>query len=174
MMNSTIIKTVLLAWVVVTMTTACGFHLKGQRALPKEMQNVFLDYRRGLDVIQPVIIEEIQRSLRNRGGVVGRSPYTDATRLQVSHPRYQQRTQSVDLDGDTNEIEIVTTVTFGLYSGDGTMLINDTLVARRDYSFDPADALAQEEEARRLRESMGKELAELLLLRVEAQLSNPR
>ena len=54
-----------------------------------------------------------------------------------------------------------------MYMGDTVYIPLDQIEVRRDYSFNPGQLLAKEQEAQRLRDYLENQMAELLLLRIE-------
>jgi LPS-assembly lipoprotein len=83
------------------------------------------------------------------------------------------RVLSVGPTGKAIEYEIETTVEFD-YSVDGQLRVaRETLTVLRDYSFDETRVLAKEAERKQLQREMQEELAGLMLLRIDAQLSMP-
>lgn len=150
---------------------ACGWHLKGSGGLPAELQQVHLDYRQGLTVLNPVVVDEIEARLIRRGAKVTRYPREGASHLVIQRPRNERQTQSVGSDGDEIEFEAITTVTFSLKVDGEDRIPEQTVVARRDYSFDTGQALSKQLEDRRIQEDMEKELADRVMLQLESRLA---
>lgn len=153
------------------MLNACGFQLKGSRALPPELAQVHLDYRKGLQVIDARVVEEVEAQLIRRGARVSRVPFEGASRLTIQHPDSESRTQSVGADGDEVEFEVITSVRFSLEVAGKERIPEQAVVTRRDYSFNSGQALSKQIEDDRLREDMETELAGLVLLQIESRLA---
>lgn len=152
----------------------CGFYLKGDRPLPPELSEVYLDYRASsYEAIQSRLEESLRTNLQRRGARVV-SNATAPGRLTVYMLEEKTRVLSVGSDGNAIEYEIEATVEFD-YSVDGRLRVpRDTLTVLREYSYDDTRVLAKEAERRQLQKEMQEELAGLILLRVDAQLANPQ
>ncbi|MGH8458277.1 MAG: LPS assembly lipoprotein LptE [Nevskiales bacterium] len=158
-------------FVLLLLLTGCGFSLKGDKPLPPELSDVYLQVASG-GVIQSRLEESLRTLLKRRGARV----VYDATapgRLAVARLEEKTRVLSVDPTGKGIEYEIETTVEFD-YSLNGRLRVpRETLTALRDYSFDDTRVLAKEAERKQLRREMQEELANLILLRIDAVLRNP-
>jgi LPS-assembly lipoprotein len=163
-----------LAGLLAVTLTGCGFYLKGDRPLPAEMSEVYLDYRAAsYEAIQPRLEESLRTNLQRRGARVVSSA-TAPGRLTVYRLEEKTRVLSVGSDGNAIEYEIEATVEFD-YSVDGRLRVpRETLTVLREYSYDETRVLAKEAERRQLQKEMQEELADLVLLRVDAQLANPQ
>lgn len=149
----------------------CGFHWKGGRPLAPELADVYLQVTSG-DVIQSRLEESLRTQLKRRGS---RVVYDSQARGRLAVMRLEEETRvlSVGPTGKGIEYEIETTVDFD-YSVDGRLRVpRQTLTVLRDYSFDDSQVLASEAERRQLRREMHEELADLILLRIDAALSHP-
>jgi LPS-assembly lipoprotein len=157
--------------VLLLLLTGCGFYLKGDKPLPAELSEVYLQVASD-DVIQSRLEESLRTLLRRRGARVVYNASAPG-RLAVTRLEEKTRVLSVGPDGKGIEYEIETTVDFD-YSLDGKLRVpRETLMVQRDYSFDETRVLAKEAERKHLRREMHEELANLILLRVDAVLKNP-
>lgn len=154
-----------------TAQAGCGFYWKGQRPLPPEMSEVYLDYRASnYEAIQSRLQESLRTNLERRGAHVVASN-TAPGRLTVYKLEEETRVLSVGPAGKAIEYEIETTVEFD-YSVDGVLRVpRASLSVLRDYSFDETRVLAKEAERKELQRAMQEELAHLMLLRIDAGLS---
>ncbi len=150
--------------------TGCGFYLKGNKPLPPELTEVYLQIP-GTDVIQSRLEESLRTMLKRRGARVVYDTNAPG-RLTVARLEEKTRVLSIGPDGKGIEYEIETTVEFD-YSVDGKLRVpRDTMVVLRDYSFDETRVLAKEDERKQLQREMQEELADLILLRIDAVLRN--
>lgn len=158
--------------ILAVLLSGCGFYLKGDKPLPVEMSEVYLDYRASsYEAIQPRLEEALRTNLKRRGAQVVSSA-TAAGRLTVYMLDEETRVLSVGSDGNAIEYEIEATVEFD-YSVNGSLRVpREKLTVLRDYSFDETRVLAKEAERRQLQKDMHEELAGLILLRIDAQLAN--
>lgn len=147
----------------------CGFYLKGDKPLPPELSEVYLQVP-GHTVIQSRLEETLRTLLTRRGARVVNN---NSARGRLSVARIEEKTRvlSVGPTGKGIEYEIETTVEFD-YTFNGKLRVpRDTLSVLREYSFNSARALAKEAEREQLQKEMQEELAGLILLRIDAQLS---
>jgi LPS-assembly lipoprotein len=153
--------------------SACGFRLAGLRPLPAQLRSVYIDTVTPYRVTEPPVETALRAILRRRGGEVTGKLNEAATVLRLSELRESRDVLSVGLDSKAIEYQLVTSVRYELIGGGKALVPSDTLTASRDYSFQPQQVLAKEAEEARLRENIQSELAELIMLRLEAQLTRP-
>ncbi len=160
-------------WVVLgaaLLLTACGFHLAGKRPLPPSLASVYIDSVRPYQVSEPPVEAALRAGLRRRGAEVTSEQEKAATIIRLSEFKDRREVLSVGGDGKAIEYLLVSSVRYEVISNGRALLPPDTLMASRDYSFQPQQVLAKEAEEQRLREYIQSELAELLMLRLEARL----
>lgn len=163
----------MLAGLVALTAAGCGFHLQGQRELPAALQSVFLDTVMPYRVSDPPVEAALRTRLRRRGAVIAGSVSAAETTLQLTHLNERRRVLSIGPDGKAIEFELITEIQYALRRGEAYLVPPDIVQVRRDLSFNTEQILAKEAEERRLQEFMQDELAELILLRVEAALTRP-
>lgn len=149
----------------------CGFHLQGQRELPAALRSVFLDTVMPYRVSDPPVEAALRTRLRRRGAVVAGSVAAADTVLQLTDLNERRRVLSIGPDGKAIEFELVTEIKYALRRDGAYLVAPDIAQVRRDLSFNTEQILAKEAEERRLQEFMQDELAELILLRLEAALT---
>jgi LPS-assembly lipoprotein len=146
---------------------ACGFHLAGTRPLPEPLLHVYIDVIAPYRVVQPPLETALRAILQRRGAEVRGETAAGTTVIRLSELEEAREVLSVGIDGKALEFRLVTSV-----NRDGALLAGpDALRLTRDYSFQPEQVLAKEAEEARLREFIQTEIAELMLLRLEAQLA---
>jgi LPS-assembly lipoprotein len=153
--------------------SACGFYLKGQRPLPLELSQVYIDYQPKYEVVQTPLESEIREQLTRRGAKVIDDPATATSKLSITKLNETRRVQSVGQTGKAIEYLLVTTVDFEFRVGKTLRVPSQSLTVQRDYSFDETQILAKEAERERRQQEMQEELASLILLRVDSALSHP-
>lgn len=158
---------------VVALVTACGFQLRGGRALPDALRSVFIEVEQEYRTLEPPIVAALRGALRARGAEVQRKARDAQARLVITRLDEQRQVISVGPDGKAIEYELTTTIAYTVRSGGEVILPQQSLSLSRDYSFNADAVLAKEAEERQLREAMQTELAELMLLRLEASLMGP-
>ena len=149
----------------------CGFHLAGKRPLPPALASVYIDSVMPYQVSEPPLETALRAGLRRRGADVAGEMDKAKTIVRLSEMKDRREVLSVGPDGKASEYLLVSSVRYEVISGGRALLPPDTLSASRDYSFQPAQVLAKEAEEQRLREFIQGELAELIMLRLEAKLA---
>lgn len=152
--------------------SACGFHLAGNRPLPEALRSVYIETVVPYRVSEPPVATALTSRLTRRGGVVTTRPEDAQSTLRLKQLDERREVLSVGPDGKALEFLLTTTVQFELVSRDKVLIPADTLSVSRDYSFNAQQVLPKEAEEARLREYIQDELAELILLRVDARLSS--
>jgi LPS-assembly lipoprotein len=159
-----------LAGVLAMLLAGCGFQLQGQRELPQELRSVFLDTVVPYRVADSAVEVALRSRLRRRGAIVAGSEAAADSILQLTNLNERRNVLSIGPDGKAIEFELVTEVTYSLRRAGIFIVPPGVVQVRRDLSFNSEQILAKEAEERRLQEFMQDELAELILLRLEASL----
>ena len=150
----------------------CGFHLAGERPLPPSLSSLYIDLVQPYRVGTPPLEAALQARITSRGGVV-KSHIGDAKAvLRLTNLNETRETLSVGADGLANEYRLVTQVTFELHSGEKELIAPQAQGISRTYSFSVDEVLGKEAEEALLRSYMQDELAELVLLRIDAALAS--
>ena len=163
-------RTLLLA-VTATLLAACGFHLAGKRPLSDDLQRVYVDTITPYKVSEPPIEAQLREILQRRGATIANDPSDSVTTIRLSKLNESREVLSIGPDGKAIEFRLVTRVHYEVFRGKTTLVTPGDLVATRDYSFEPEQVLAKEVEEQRLREFIQSQLAELLMLRIDAALT---
>lgn len=151
--------------------SGCGFHLVGSRALPERLGTVHIDLVSPYTVSEPTLETELRALLQSRGSTVIERPNANATLVQLRDLRASQTVLTVGPDGKALEYELTLRVNFSARTADNLWLPPSTMEVRRDYSFNAQEVLPKEQEAARLREYLEAQMAELILLRLDAAAS---
>lgn len=147
---------------------ACGFHPAGTRPLPDPLKRVRIDMVQPYRVSEPPVETSLRDRLARRGAKVETKDDDDVTLIRLSDLRESREVLSVGPDGKALEYELILRVHYEVRTGQHVWIPRTMMEARRDYSFNAQQVLPKEQEAERLREYLENELAELLLLRIEA------
>ncbi|HEY7985812.1 MAG TPA: LPS assembly lipoprotein LptE [Methylophilaceae bacterium] len=152
----------LLVAMLLLVTTACGFHLRGAENLP--FQNLYLQ-----DSGAPSISRDLKRSLKNSGVKLTATPAEAQASLELMSEQYDKRILSLSGTGRVKEYLLVYDVTFRLRSS-GTELWGpaQTTEMRRDFTYDDSQALAKTVEEARLAADMRTEAIREVLRRVSS------
>lgn len=153
------------------LVAGCGFRLAGSRPLPEPLRSVTIDVVAPYRVSEPPVESALRAILQRRGAQVSGTQEPGVTLIRLSELEEKREVLSIGIDGKALEYRLVTRVRYELQRDGQALAAPGTLIATRDYSFQPEQVLAKEAEEARLREFIQGELAELLMLRLEAQLS---
>jgi LPS-assembly lipoprotein len=151
----------------------CGFHFAGSRPLPPALTSVYIDVVTPYSVSKPPIEAALRSRLLRRGARVAGSLGAARTILRITELKESREVLSVDPFGKAVEFKLTTRVHYEVAETGRDPLPPDVLQVSRDYSFNAQQVLAKEAEEQRLQQFMQDELAELLLLRLEALLVAP-
>ena len=157
----------------VALISACGFQLRGGRPLPDVLRSVFIEVNQEYRTLEPPIVGSLRAALRARGAEVERKERDARAKLVIEELIEQRQVISVGPDGKAIEYELTTTIQYTVKADGETVLPHQTLSLSRDYSFNADAVLAKEAEELKLREAIQAELAELMMLRLEASLMMP-
>ena len=149
----------------------CGFHWAGSRPLPPALTSVYIDVVTPHRVSRPPLEGALSSRLLRRGARLAGSLGGARTILRVTELTESREVLSVDPFGKAVEFKLTTRVRYELIEAANVVLPSDTIQVSRDYSFNAQQVLAKEAEELRLQSFMQDELAELLLLRIEALLA---
>lgn len=161
------------ALVAALLAGGCGFHWAGSRVLPAQLSWVYIDVVTPYKVEKPPLEAALRTRILRRGGVVSGSVGEARTVLRITELSESREVLSVDPFGKAVEYKLTTRLRYELFEDGQPLVPPDVLRVSRDYSFNAQQVLAKEAEEARLQAFMQDELAELLLLRLEAQVLNP-
>jgi LPS-assembly lipoprotein len=150
----------------------CGFHWAGSRPLPAELSWLYIDVVTPYQVEKPPLEAALRSRVLRRGGVVSGSAGAARTVLRISDLTETQEVLSVDPFGKAVEYKLTTRLKYELLEDNRPIVPGDVMRVSRDYSFNAQQVLAKEAEEARLRSFIQDELAELLLLRLEALINS--
>lgn len=151
----------------------CGFHVAGSRALPPELLSVYIDVVTPYTVSKPPVEGALRARLLRRGALIAGSADAARTTLRITDLSEVREVLSVDPFGKAVEYKLTSKLRYALVANGRAVLPPDVMQVSRDYSFNAQQVLAKEAEEQRLQAFMQDELAELLLLRLDAMLTRP-
>ncbi len=154
-----------------TLLAGCGFHFAGSRPLPPALSSVYIDVVTPYSVAKPPIEQALRSRLLRRGARLTSSLGQARTVLRISELTESREVLSVDPFGKAVEFKLTARLRYEVVETGRQPLPPDTMQVSRDYLFNAQQVLAKEAEEQRLQVFMQDELAELLLLRLEALLA---
>lgn len=140
----------LLALACVLLLSGCGFHLRGALPLPEVMERTYVAGGDGSELYY-----EMENALLNAGAEVVASTEEASAVLTLHSQRLARRVLSVDTEGRAAEYELALLVLFSLREQTGRVLADRQRISVvRDFSFDPDNVLAKDDEEAVLRREM--------------------
>lgn len=156
------------SWCLVAILVAgmagCGFHLRNNSDLPPVMRETYLVIPSG----NAELVRELRRSLSTGTATVTEDPTRATATLTVLSAQRLRRVLSVNNLGRPVEQEVAYQVQFSLASPNGMLIKPQTLTLKRNYAYDEANALGDAEQADALYASLQRDMAQLILFRIEA------
>ena len=143
----------------------CGFHLRGQVALPPELSRTYVT-----GVAEYTDFgAELRQQLRAHGiDVVDDAKASTAT-LRITQNTNGKRVLAVDERGKVREFELFAQVAFEVKGQDKKVLLkNQTITVTRDFIFDENDVLGKSVEEQIILQDMHEDLVRLMLFRLRA------
>ncbi|MGQ0698544.1 MAG: LPS-assembly lipoprotein LptE [Panacagrimonas sp.] len=150
------------------MLSACRFHVAGNRPLPEPLKLVRIDMVAPYKVSEPPVEASLRNRLLRRGAEVVEKSRDDVTVIRLTDLKGSREVLSVGPDGKALEYELILRVNYDVRTGTQVWVPPEQIEVRRDFSFNAEQVLPKEQEAERLREFLEDEMAEVLLLRIEA------
>lgn len=153
------------------LVAGCGFRLAGTRPLPEALRSVHVDLVAPYRVSEPPIETALRSLLERRGAEVQSQPGRARVLIRLSDLKETREVLSIGADGKALEFQLITQVNYQVSENGRALLPPSTLSVSRDFSFNAQQVLAKEAEEARLRAFIQGELAELLMLRLEAAIA---
>tara|TARA_B110000444_G_scaffold26917_1_gene22230 strand:- start:765 stop:1268 length:504 start_codon:yes stop_codon:yes gene_type:complete len=151
---------------VITLISACGFHLRGDIELSEDWQT--------LQLITANPNGDLGRELATTLRVMG-IELTDNAHISIKlgSEQFERRSVSVGAGARANRYEIELAVEVSVYNDRGVELIKSTkLSVFKLMNHDPNNVVGEEEEIRMLRSEMRIELVQRILRNFRSQLTN--
>ncbi len=141
----------------------CGFRMQGAMTLPEDVRSVYIS---APDLLSPFAVELRHALERSGASVPGSAAEADAV-VRVRSERTGRRVLSVSSRNTPQEYEIFYTVDYTIERGGEEVLPLQRHELTRSFSFDQSRLLAKDREEDVLREAMARDLADLVLRRLE-------
>lgn len=151
----------LLIILLITLTSACGYHLRGQLPMSESTNVIFVDARQG------EFTRDLTAQLTSSGAAIVDDATAAKITLKIDDLRLERRASTLDARGKANSYALVYTVNYSVIGADEKALQANSLQESRNYTFDATQILQQEREEEELEEDMRKEL----VIRLVRQLS---
>lgn len=145
--------------------TSCGFQLRGAADLPPQMERTYLT---GI-AADHGFARELSVLLAGAGVTLVDSRQAATAEFRVRRLSSGRRVLSVGGDARVSEYELYLVLDYEVRGrNDAWALEPVTLDITREYVHDPLQVLSQAEQERALREAMHRDLAQLVMFRLQA------
>ncbi len=148
---------------VLSLVTACGYHLRGSVSLPAQLKNVYLFGMSG------PLSHEMKALLKASNANLVTSPNEAGIVVKILKEDMRRRVTSIGQTGKSNEMELEYYLRFQFYDNQENPLLKEqTIELSRDFYNDQTALLAKENEESTIRKEMYRQAARMLMLRAEA------
>ena len=148
----------------------CGFHLRGEARLPASFAQTYVT---GLPSQDP-LMRSLKAALRANGVTLVRNPEAAGAVLTLMSLKTTRRALTVSTLNQADSYALDMTLVFKAQATKGQWhMPPQTLSVQRQYSLSTAQLQSQGPEEQLLRHSMSRELANLVLLRLQAYAGRP-
>ena len=131
-------------FIIVTLLSSCGFHLRGQMTLAPPLHRVYLQ---APEIYEP-LARYLRQSLKMSGVYLASSPKDAITILEIIKETESEPLLSVSNTQQTRQYDLVLTVTFQITSPEGRILIPpQTVSEKRTLTVQTNQVLATTNEA---------------------------
>lgn len=154
--------------VLASLTASCGYHLRGNVKLPKELNSVFVE-----GASQP-LYSQFKNSLEASSGKILSSPEKAGVVVKVRDEEFRRRILSLSSRGRSNEVELDYRIEYELYKSGKVLLPLQTVQLRREYFNDQDDIIARENEEKVIRDEMYQQIVQGIISLASAELKSTR
>lgn len=147
-----------------SLLAGCGFHLQGSTSLPEGSRRIYIATS---DELTPFAVELRQALERSGGRIVPASSEADLV-LRIRGDRSGRRVLSVSARNTPQEYEVYYNVEYSVDRGGHEIIELQPLELIRNLNFDETQVLAKDREEAMLRDAMARDLAMLVMLRLES------
>jgi LPS-assembly lipoprotein len=142
----------------------CGFRMQGATALPEGLDKVFVATK---DELSPFAVE-LRKAIDGAGAELADNAGEADAVVRITQDRTGRRVLSVSSRNTPQEYQIFYAVEFSVERGTEQVVAPQPIELTRAISFSESDVLAKDREERILRDAMARDLADLVLRRLES------
>ena len=146
----------------VLLLSGCGFHLQGRAPLPAALAVTYVQ----AEDMQSDFVQSLRKALLASGAKLATSNTDASGTVRISTDEVKRNILSVSARNTPREYEVVYTVRFSVSNAEKELLPEQEVSLSRDYSFDERILLAKEHEESILRESLARDLADIVMRRL--------
>ena len=150
---------------VLTLITACGFHLRGDLPLAPPLQSMYIQSSDPYGTL----VKELEQSLKMSGVKLAATPPAAQTVLVILHDEPTQKLLSVSGTQQTRQYQLTVTVTFEVNTPSGrTIVPPQALAESRVITIQSNQILGSSNEANLYYQQMRRTLASSMLYRLSS------
>ncbi|HZP66439.1 MAG TPA: LPS assembly lipoprotein LptE [Rudaea sp.] len=154
-----------LTFAAVAALSACGFHLRGEVALPPTMQRVHLAIS---DPYSP-LKRDLEAALARSGAKIENNAGEGIAEVTISAVSLGAVVRSVGANAYVNEFSMVYHVEIEVTDANGkTLMPKQTVEHSREFTFDQSQAIGTSAEQDEIKKEMERDMVQALLRRIEA------
>lgn len=148
------------------LAASCGYHLKGDVKLPKEMNSVYLEGA------SPQLYNQFKESLDASSGKLLSSSENAGVVVKVRDEEFRRRILSLSSRGRSNEVELNYRFEYELYKSGKLLVPVQTFQLSREYFNDQDDIIAKDNEEGVIRDEMYQQAVQNVISRASAELKS--
>jgi LPS-assembly lipoprotein len=146
----------LVSCLLITLISACGFHLRGKVDLPVGVEPFYIGSGKANDVLYV----ELNNIFNANGVTLTEDPTAANYQLVITKQKPDRRSTAVGIDGRTAEYQLLETVTYELRDKKGRIASGPIAITeRRILQNNPNQVISTESEEKLLRTEMKRNLA---------------
>lgn len=151
----------LLLVAILSLLTACGYHLRGSLELPQELKKICLQGG------SANLKTQFQKTLENSSGQLVKAPAEAAMTVRVFEKEIRQRAISLSSQGRSNQFELYYLLFYELRDSQNKALTGrERIEVRREYFNDQQDIIAKDNEEGVIRNEMYQQAVKTILNRM--------
>jgi len=152
-----------------SLSTACGYHLRGSMSLSSELQNIYLFGMSG------GLNHEMRTLLKASNASLATSPNDAGIVIKVLKEDMKRRVISIGQTGKSQEMELDYYLRFQFYDNqENPLLQQQTIELSRAFFNDQLALLAKENEENTIRIEMYRQAARMLMSRAEVAVNSKK
>lgn len=144
----------------------CGLHFRQPPDLPPSMQQLYISSS------DAVLTRELRRSLTSGSTHIVTEPTEATATLAILRAQQLSRVLTVNNLGQPTEYEVAYQVDFSLQVGGAVLIPRQTLTLTRNYAYSVSNAVGNQEQANVLYGALSRDMAQLIVFRIEAAARN--
>lgn len=144
------------------LAAGCGFQLRGEIELSPQMRTPYLD----APDRYTALYTELKAALEAAGSQLAPSRETASAVIHLHVDESGRNVLSVSARNTPQEYEVFYTIEYSVTAGGADLLPRQSRTVAREYAYDDRAVLAKQNEERRLREALARELASIIVRRL--------